>query len=80
MKNLYNLCRVNNLPTGFPDLQLNDQMRLLQSTWGEILILGLAYRSMPASSRVLNFAQNFTLEEKQAKEVNAIDLFSQVNV
>ena len=53
-------------------------MRLLQSTWGEILILGLAYRSMPASSRVLNFAQNFTLEEKQAKEVNAIDLFSQV--
>lgn len=29
---------------GFPELILNDQMRLLQTTWGEILSLSLAYR------------------------------------
>lgn len=29
---------------GFTDLILNDQMRLLQTTWGEILSLSLAYR------------------------------------
>ena len=29
---------------GFTDLILNDQMRLLQSTWAEVLSLSLAYR------------------------------------
>lgn len=29
---------------GFTDLVLNDQMRLLQSTWAEILALSLAFR------------------------------------
>lgn len=29
---------------GFTDLILNDQMRLLQSTWAEILSLSLAFR------------------------------------
>ena len=29
---------------GFSDLTLNDQMRLLQSTWAEILALSLAFR------------------------------------
>ena len=29
---------------GFADLTLNDQMRLLQSTWAEILALSLAFR------------------------------------
>lgn len=29
---------------GFTDLILNDQMRLLQSTWSEILALSLAFR------------------------------------
>lgn len=29
---------------GFTDLILNDQMRLLQTTWGEILSLSLAFR------------------------------------
>ena len=31
---------------GFTDLILNDQMRLLQTTWGEILALSLAFRSV----------------------------------
>ncbi|CAL4086683.1 unnamed protein product [Meganyctiphanes norvegica] len=63
---------------GFTDLALNDQMRLLQSTWGEILILGLAYRSMPAHAHTLTFAHDFTLDEKQARECNASELFTQV--
>lgn len=29
---------------GFTDLTLNDQMKLLQTTWAEILSLSLAYR------------------------------------
>jgi len=33
-----------NIP-GFQDLELNDQMRLLQSTWAEILALSIAYRT-----------------------------------
>lgn len=31
---------------GFTDLILNDQMRLLQTTWAEILSLSLAFRSV----------------------------------
>ena len=38
------ICWAKNIP-GFMDLILNDQMRLLQATWGEILALSLAYRS-----------------------------------
>lgn len=30
---------------GFTDLELNDQMRLLQSTWAEILALSISYRT-----------------------------------
>lgn len=29
---------------GFPDLILNDQMRLLQNSWAEVLSITLAYR------------------------------------
>lgn len=31
---------------GFTDLSLNDQMRLLQSTWAELLTLTMAFRSL----------------------------------
>lgn len=37
------ICWAKNIP-GFTELILNDQMRLLQATWGEILALSLAYR------------------------------------
>ncbi|XP_044745825.1 steroid hormone receptor ERR1 isoform X1 [Coccinella septempunctata] len=61
---------------GFTDLPINDQMRLLQSTWAEILTLTLAFRSLPllGSSR-LRFATDFTLDEKQLKECGASDLY-----
>ncbi|XP_026478216.1 steroid hormone receptor ERR2-like [Ctenocephalides felis] len=81
---------------GFADLPLNDQMRLLQGTWVELLTLTLAFRSLPAlttsatvidSAAVatnganltpsLRFATDFILEERCAKECNALELYQQ---
>ncbi|KAJ8930537.1 hypothetical protein NQ314_016650, partial [Rhamnusium bicolor] len=66
---------------GFTDLLLNDQMRLLQSTWAEILTLTLAFRSMPLMglSR-LKFATDFTLDEKQSRDCGAIELYQTVSI
>ncbi|XP_068893564.1 steroid hormone receptor ERR2 isoform X2 [Tenebrio molitor] len=61
---------------GFTDLSLNDQMRLLQSTWAEILTLTLAYRSVPLIQLArLKFAADFTLDEKQSRDCGAIELY-----
>lgn len=61
---------------GFTDLSLNDQMRLLQSTWAEILTLTLAYRSLStASLGRLQFAADFTLDEKQSREFGGLELY-----
>nr|ASL70079.1 estrogen-related receptor [Laodelphax striatellus] len=59
---------------GFTDLSLNDQMRLLQSTWAEILTLSLAYRSLPHTGK-LRFAANFSLDERQAKDCDAQEVY-----
>ncbi|CAN7938539.1 unnamed protein product [Ixodes hexagonus] len=61
---------------GFTDLTLNDQMRLLQTTWAEILSLALAYRSCQLSPPVrLMFASDLVLDERQASECHAEELF-----
>lgn len=66
---------------GFSDLSLNDQMRLLQSTWAEILTLTLAFRSLPmVSLGRLKFATDFTLDEKQSKDCGAIELYQTVRL
>lgn len=66
---------------GFTDLSLNDEMRLLQSTWAEILTLTLAYRSMKLlSSGKLRFAADFTLDEKQARDCGAYELYNRVSL
>lgn len=62
---------------GFTDLSLNDQMRLLQSTWAEILTLTLAYRSLRILGR-LKFASDFCLDEKQSRECGATELYQAV--
>lgn len=65
---------------GFTDLSLNDQMRLLQSTWAEILTLTLAFRSLPLLGLGrLKFANDFTLDEKQSRDCGAIELYQTVN-
>lgn len=66
---------------GFTELQLNDQMRLLQSTWAEMLSLMLAYRSMSGGGGGplrLRFATDLALDEQQAREIGAQDLFTQI--
>ncbi|KAF5273107.1 hypothetical protein FQA39_LY07597 [Lamprigera yunnana] len=61
---------------GFTELSLNDQMRLLQSTWAEILTLTLAHRSLQLLGLGrLKFASDFTLDERQARECGATDLY-----
>ncbi|KAL0819926.1 hypothetical protein ABMA28_007929 [Loxostege sticticalis] len=64
---------------GFTDLQLNDQMRLLQSTWAEMLSLMLAYRSMSGAGPLrLRYASDLALDDKQARDLGAQDIFTQV--
>nr|XP_012231092.1 PREDICTED: steroid hormone receptor ERR2 isoform X3 [Linepithema humile] len=60
---------------GFSSLALNDQMRLLQSTWAEILTFTLAWRSTPNIGR-LRFAQDFTLDERLARECHCMELYT----
>ncbi|CAH1995548.1 unnamed protein product [Acanthoscelides obtectus] len=61
---------------GFTDLSLNDQMRLLQSTWAEILTLTLAFRSLPLIGLGrLKFAVDFSLDEKQSRDCGATELY-----
>lgn len=60
---------------GFSSLALNDQMRLLQSTWAEILTFSLAWRSMPNNGR-LWFAQDFSLDERLARECHCTELYT----
>ncbi|XP_065221645.1 steroid hormone receptor ERR1 isoform X1 [Planococcus citri] len=60
---------------GFTELSLNDQMRLLQSTWAEILTLTMTFRSLNYGHGKLRFASDFVLEERQAKECGALEIY-----
>ncbi|XP_012257460.1 steroid hormone receptor ERR2 isoform X7 [Athalia rosae] len=60
---------------GFSGLALNDQMRLLQSTWAEILTFSLAWRSVPNCGK-LRFAQDFTVDERIARECHCVELYA----
>ena len=66
--------------SGFTDIVLEDQMRLLQSTWGEILTLGLAFRSMANGGTRLHFATDLIVDENAAKDLQADDLYYQVGL
>jgi len=59
---------------GFTELTLNDQMRLLQATWAEVLTLSLAFRSLGGGGR-LAFGSDFGLDEKQARDTGVLDLY-----
>lgn len=61
------------------DLSLNDQMRLLQSTWAEILTLTLTFRSLTCHGK-LKFASDFYLEERTARDCGAIEVYQQVRL
>lgn len=53
---------------GFSDLPLNDQMHLLQTTWCEILLFSLCFRSADAHPRTLLFTEDFPVGEQMARE------------
>lgn len=59
---------------GFTDLPLNDEMKLLQVSWAEILTLQLAHRSIPFRGKLF-FASDFYLDERSAKECGATELY-----
>lgn len=60
-------------------MPLNDQMRLLQTSWPEVLSLSLAYRSMPMShgQPKLQWTSDFCMTEKEARECGMEELFFQ---
>jgi len=58
---------------GFTDLTLNDQMKLLQNTWTEVLTLSLLFRSLPKSGK-LNFAPDLSINETEASDCG-LDVF-----
>ncbi|GFY45153.1 steroid hormone receptor ERR2 [Trichonephila inaurata madagascariensis] len=63
---------------GFTELTLNDQMKLLQTTWAEILSLSLAFRSCTPGSEPLKlyFTRDFTMDEQQASDCHATELYA----
>ena len=63
--------------SGFTDLSLNDQMRLLQCSWSEILTLTLVYRSLPRNGR-LNFAPDLCLTADMAAEAGMDEFYQHV--
>ncbi|EMP25765.1 Steroid hormone receptor ERR1 [Chelonia mydas] len=61
-----------NIP-GFPALSLADQMSVLQSAWLEVLVLGVAWRSLPCEDEVV-FAEDFALDEEGARAAGLWEL------
>ncbi|XP_003743687.1 steroid hormone receptor ERR1 [Galendromus occidentalis] len=59
---------------GFSQIHLDDQMRLLQMSWGEVLSLTLAFRSMESSDG-LSYANDLTLSQVQAEEMGLEEIF-----
>ncbi|KAL4623002.1 steroid hormone receptor ERR1-like [Arapaima gigas] len=51
---------------GFLSLSLADQMSVLQSVWLEVLILGVAFRSVGCEDEVV-FAEDFVLDEELSR-------------
>lgn len=64
---------------GFLEMPLNDQMRLLQTSWPEVLTLSLAFRSIPVNSSnpKLQWSADFSMNEKEARECGMEELFFQ---
>ena len=59
-------------------MSLNDQMRLLQSSWSEILTLTLVFRSLPRTGR-LHFASDFSVSASQANECGLEEFYDHVS-
>lgn len=71
------LLNINLFQSGFIELPLNDQMKLLQVSWAELLTLQLAHRSIPFNGKLM-FAKDFWLDERSAKACCATELYYHV--
>lgn len=60
-------------PAGFLSLSLADQMSVLQSVWLEVLVLGVAYRSLGCEDEVV-FAEDFVLDEEMSRVAGLTEL------
>lgn len=60
-------------PAGFLALSLADQMSVLQSVWLEVLVLGVAYRSLGCEDEVV-FAEDFVLDEEMSRAAGLTEL------
>lgn len=60
-------------PSGFLSLSLADQMSVLQSVWLEVLVLGVAYRSLGCEDEVV-FAEDFVLDEEMSRVAGLTEL------
>lgn len=60
-------------PAGFLSLSLADQMSVLQSVWLEVLVLGVAYRSLGCEDEVV-FAEDFVLDEEMSRAAGLTEL------
>ncbi|XP_075049711.1 estrogen receptor beta isoform X3 [Mixophyes fleayi] len=56
---------------GFVDLSLNDQVRLLESCWLEVLMMGLMWRSIDQPGKLI-FAPDLSLDRDEGKCVEGI--------
>ena len=71
--------------TGFSNLQLNEQMRLLQGSWCEILTLIIIYRSLEASSKanLKSLTNSTAVVNKTQRKINETSddrLFQNLNI
>lgn len=69
---MLNISWAKHIP-GFSSLSLSDQMSLLQSAWMEILILRVAFRSLPCEDRLV-FAEDYIMDAEQAKSAGLLEL------
>ncbi|XP_043075446.1 estrogen-related receptor gamma b isoform X1 [Puntigrus tetrazona] len=67
-----NISWAKNIP-GFSSLCLSDQMSLLQSAWMEILVLRVAFRSLPCEDKLV-FADDYIMDAEQAKSAGLLEL------
>ncbi|XP_069036348.1 steroid hormone receptor ERR1 isoform X2 [Lepisosteus oculatus] len=63
---------------GFLSLSLADQMSVLQSVWLEVLVLGVAYRSLGCEDEVV-FAEDFVLDEELSRQAGLTELSAAVS-
>ncbi|XP_053330303.1 steroid hormone receptor ERR2 [Spea bombifrons] len=62
-----------NIP-GFSSLSLGDQMNLLQGAWMEMLLLGVAFRSLPFHNQLV-YADDYIMDDTRSRVSGLQDLF-----